>query len=40
MSIDKIILIVVMVIWIVMELYLVIKENSSGKGKTTIDKKT
>jgi protein-S-isoprenylcysteine O-methyltransferase Ste14 len=40
MSIDKVILIVVIVIWITTEIYLILRDKSYGKGKTTIDKRT
>jgi protein-S-isoprenylcysteine O-methyltransferase Ste14 len=40
MTLDIIILIIASVIWIAAEVYLVIRDNAQGKGKTTIDRRT
>jgi protein-S-isoprenylcysteine O-methyltransferase Ste14 len=40
MNIEIIILIIASVVWIVAEVYLVIRDNVQGKGKTTIDRRT
>ena len=40
MNIEIIILIIATVVWIVAEVYLVIRDNVKGKGKTAIDRRT
>ena len=40
MNFEIIILIIASTIWIFAEVYLVLRDNSRGKGKTTIDRKT
>jgi protein-S-isoprenylcysteine O-methyltransferase Ste14 len=40
MSLDIIVLIIVSVVWIGVEIYLVLRDNVRGKGKTAIDRRT